>query len=65
MSRVLGPLRSRAPYAFMVVGVAWIAVAVSVRSLLVLWPVVVVFSAWLSRLFSIHNVRHGSYVKNQ
>jgi len=45
MSRVLGPLRSRAPYAFMVVGVAWIAVAVSVRSLLVLWPVVALLGA--------------------
>ncbi len=40
MPKLLDPLVSRAPYFFMAVGVAWLAVALIAGSALVLWPVI-------------------------
>lgn len=40
MSALLGTLRDNSAYAFMAVGVLWLAVAVAAGSLLILWPVI-------------------------
>jgi hypothetical protein len=40
MSRILDPLVANAAYAFIAVGVVWLAVAILAGSALILWPVV-------------------------
>jgi hypothetical protein len=45
MPKVLDMLKVNAPYAFIAVGVAWLAIAVATAAGLVLWPVVACFVA--------------------
>jgi len=43
MSRIISPLRSYVAYAFLAVGLGWLAVAYTTSSYLVLWPVITCF----------------------
>ncbi|GEM_PF-559216 len=45
MSKILDSLSTYSPYAFIVVGVAWLAVVVLADSALILWPVVALIAA--------------------
>ncbi len=45
MPRILDALVTNAPYAFIAVGVVWVAVAVLAGSAMVLWPVVACLAA--------------------